>query len=142
MLKKGKPQQNLLPGTDQQADCQSSEGNSNEIISAPAAEETDQDHDHDISWHEIDLAGGDRSGTIASWIPQRAGWSIFLERVALAVEKPANRLIGTAQLNPFYHTGTIATLLLIIVALPKAYYVVTEYMHIRSLWKPDEESHS
>ncbi len=41
----------------------------------------------------------------------------FLERVALAVERPANRLIGTAQLNPFYHTGTIATLLLIIVAL-------------------------
>ena len=32
--------------------------------------------------------------------------------------------------------------LLIIVALPKAYFVVTEYMHIRHLWSSDEENHS
>ena len=32
--------------------------------------------------------------------------------------------------------------LLIIVALPKAYFVITEYMHIRYLFNPDEESHS
>lgn len=29
--------------------------------------------------------------------------------------------------------------LLIIVAFPKAYFVVTEYMHIRKLWQPEEE---
>lgn len=29
--------------------------------------------------------------------------------------------------------------LLIIVALPKAYFVVTEYMHIRKLWQSEEE---
>ena len=32
--------------------------------------------------------------------------------------------------------------LLIIVALPKAYFVITEYMHIRYLFNSDEESHS
>ena len=31
--------------------------------------------------------------------------------------------------------------LLIIVAFPKAYFVVTEYMHIRKLWMSDEEEH-
>jgi formate hydrogenlyase subunit 6/NADH:ubiquinone oxidoreductase subunit I len=119
MLKKGKPQQNLLPGADPQADCQSPEGAPSEFIPLSPAEETlwDDDHDHDLSWHEIDIDGYEQRETIASWIPQRAAWSIFMERIALAVEKPANRLIGTAQLNPFYHTGTIATLLLIIVAL-------------------------
>jgi formate hydrogenlyase subunit 6/NADH:ubiquinone oxidoreductase subunit I len=121
MLKKGKPQQNLLPDTDPQTDCQSPENASNDFVSLSEAEEMaqddDHDHDHDLSWHEVYLEENEKPVTIASWIPQRARWSIFLERIALVVEKPANRLIGTAQLNPFYHTGTIATLLLIIVAL-------------------------
>jgi formate hydrogenlyase subunit 6/NADH:ubiquinone oxidoreductase subunit I len=121
MLKKGKPQQNLLPDTDPQTDCQSPENASNDFVSLSEAEEMaqddDRDHDHDLSWHEVYLEENEKPVTIASWIPQRARWSIFLERIALVVEKPANRLIGTAQLNPFYHTGTIATLLLIIVAL-------------------------
>ncbi len=31
--------------------------------------------------------------------------------------------------------------LLIIVALPKAYFVISDYMHIRSLWSADEDGH-
>ena len=31
--------------------------------------------------------------------------------------------------------------LLIIVALPKAFFVVTEYMHVRKLFQPEEETH-
>ena len=29
--------------------------------------------------------------------------------------------------------------LLLIVALPKAYFVITEYMHIHNLWQPETE---
>lgn len=119
MLKKGKPTPNVLPGADPQTDCQTPDG---EIDEPSAVLEVDpggahDDHEHDVTWRDVGDAGGESVQTIAGWIPQRAGWTIFLERVALAVERPANRLIGTAQLNPFYHTGTIATLLLIIVAL-------------------------
>ncbi len=39
----------------------------------------------------------------------------------MAIERPANRLIGSTQLNPFYHTGTIAVLLLIIVGVTGFY---------------------
>jgi hypothetical protein len=122
MLKKGKPQQNLLPGADPQADCQTPEESIKESepvseLEEPVQDQQHDDHDHDVSWRDVGGGSGERPTSIAGWIPQRAGWTILLERVALAVEKPANRLIGTAQLNPFYHTGTIATLLLIIVAL-------------------------
>ena len=125
MLKKWKPQQELLDGADPHSDCQSLEGSPSESIPFPdlidlAGDQLldDQtDHEHDVSWHDLGEVDADRPSTIAAWIPQRARWSIFLERIALAVEKPANRLIGTSQLNPFYHTGTIATLLLAVVAV-------------------------
>lgn len=119
MLKNGKPTPNILPGADPQTDCQTPE---EEIVESAAAQEAvrgeaHNDHEHDVTWRDVGEAGEKSTQTIAGWNPQRAGWTIFLERVALAIERPANRLIGTAQLNPFYHTGTIATLLLIIVAL-------------------------
>ncbi len=71
----------------------------------------------------------DSSSSISqAWTPNRAGWLRFLERIALFIERPANRLIGTAQLNPFYHTGTIATLLLIIIGLTGFYlYLFFKY---------------
>lgn len=53
--------------------------------------------------------------------PQRARWSRKLERLALAVERPLNRLIGSTQLNPFYHTGPIAVFLLLVVAVTGFY---------------------
>lgn len=51
------------------------------------------------------------------WHRPRSRWARGLERLALAVERPLNRIIGATQLNPFYHTGTIAVFLLVVVAL-------------------------
>lgn len=56
-----------------------------------------------------------------SWLPVRSRWALALERLALLIERPANRLIGNAQLNPFYHTGKIAVLLLALVAVTGFY---------------------
>jgi len=55
------------------------------------------------------------------WQAPQSGWARALERMALAVEKPVNRLIRSRQLNPFYHTGTIAVFLLIIIGLTGVY---------------------
>lgn len=125
MLKKGKPHPNVLPGANLESDCQTSEsdvpGTQTNVEADPDLKLQDKsdldDHDHDYTWQDLASPDTTKPQTISDWIPQRGGWSIFLERIALAIERPANRLIGTAQLNPFYHTGTIATLLLIIVAL-------------------------
>lgn len=51
------------------------------------------------------------------WHTPRSRWARGLERLALGVERPLNRIIGATQLNPFYHTGTIAVFLLIVVAV-------------------------
>ena len=122
MLKKGKPQPNLLADVDPELDCQVSEETTAEPGSAQEPQDNSQDHDddghaHNVTWRDVGEGQEESPYTIEGWIPDRAGLTIFLERIALAVERPANRLIGTAQLNPFYHTGTIATLLLIVVAL-------------------------
>ena len=47
----------------------------------------------------------------------RSLWAIILERISLAVERPVNRLIGSQQLNPFYHTGTISVFLMGVIAV-------------------------
>ncbi|MFN8496398.1 MAG: hydrogenase iron-sulfur subunit [Anaerolineae bacterium] len=60
-------------------------------------------------------------GNTQVWTPQRSRVLRVLERAALAVETPVNRLIGAQTLNPFYHTGTIAVWLWIIVAVTGFY---------------------
>jgi len=45
----------------------------------------------------------------------------WVERLALAVKEPLARTIGSAQLNPLYHSDTIAFFLLIVVALTGVY---------------------
>lgn len=58
----------------------------------------------------------------------RPRWSRQLERIALTVERPVNRLIGNKQLNPFYHTGSISIFLLIMVGLTGVYiYLFYQY---------------
>lgn len=44
-----------------------------------------------------------------------------LERISLAVETPVNRIVGEAQFNPLYHTGTITVFLLIIILVTGVY---------------------
>ncbi|MCA9922058.1 MAG: hydrogenase iron-sulfur subunit [Anaerolineales bacterium] len=58
---------------------------------------------------------------IESWVHIRGRWAHTLERVALFVERPFARITGTTQLNPFYHTGMIASFLAIVVGLTGFY---------------------
>jgi ferredoxin/coenzyme F420-reducing hydrogenase delta subunit len=44
-----------------------------------------------------------------------------LERVSLALEAPVNRIVGEAQFNPLYHTGTITVFLLIVILVTGVY---------------------
>ncbi|MCA9933725.1 MAG: hydrogenase iron-sulfur subunit [Ardenticatenaceae bacterium] len=71
------------------------------------------------------LPGADRKLPVAdapdTWRTPHHRWAILLEKIALAFERPVNKLIGTSQLNPLYHTGTIATYLLVIVGLTGLY---------------------
>ena len=56
-----------------------------------------------------------------AWRMPQSNWANWLERIALFFEKPINRLTGTNQLNPLYHTGTIASFLLMVVGVTGIY---------------------
>ena len=56
-----------------------------------------------------------------AWHTPQSNWAYWLERIALFFEKPINRLTGTNQLNPLYHTGTIASFLLMVVGVTGVY---------------------
>ena len=60
--------------------------------------------------------------------PQQTKWEVnsqgplrWLEKLALLVEEPFNRLSGSLQLNIFYHTDSIAAFLWLIVAITGIY---------------------
>jgi quinol-cytochrome oxidoreductase complex cytochrome b subunit/Fe-S-cluster-containing hydrogenase component 2 len=118
---KGNPQ-NMLPGVNPESDCQEAEDSVTGTVSRHlAANGGDEEQEHDLNWGDMQADGNKPAASIETWAPARAGWLRFLERIALAVERPANRLIGSVQLNPFYHTGTITVLLLGIVGLTGFY---------------------
>ena len=52
---------------------------------------------------------------------RRSAWLRRLERLALVIERPFTRLGGAPALNPFYHTGTLAVFLWLVVALTGLY---------------------
>jgi ferredoxin len=115
-------QQNMLPDVNPETDCQELDDSVPGVIHRqPAASGGDEEHQHDLNWGDMMVDGKKPVASIETWAPARANWLRFLERIALAVERPANRLIGSIQLNPFYHTGTIAVLLLGIVGLTGFY---------------------
>ena len=103
----------LLPGADQESDCQPE-------IPAPEAVSNEDDHDdaheHDVTWDALEDGVAGTEETLLNWRKKQSGWAHTLERVALAVEKPVNKLIGNNRLNPLYHTGPIAIFLLMVVA--------------------------
>ncbi|MCB9007596.1 MAG: hydrogenase iron-sulfur subunit [Ardenticatenaceae bacterium] len=66
--------------------------------------------------------------SLSTWQRQPAGWAVLLERIALWLERPFNKFIGTPQLNPFYHTGTIAVLLTLVVGLT-GFYIFLFYKY-------------
>ncbi|GIK54415.1 MAG: hydrogenase iron-sulfur subunit [Chloroflexi bacterium] len=115
LLKSKDPE--LLPGADPDTDCQ--------IIPeppiAPAPDEDEDEHEHAVTWTAL----GDRDRSIQEglqgWRRRPSPWAVWLEKVALAVEKPVNHAIGNSRLNPFYHTGPIALFLLLVVGLTGFY---------------------
>ncbi len=44
-----------------------------------------------------------------------------LERVTIRAEQPVNKMVGSARLNPLYHTGTIAVFLFVVVFITGIY---------------------
>ena len=71
---------------------------------------------HEVTWDDIESSHSPTaSAEIRAWELEARPWAAFLERIALAVERPVNKLTGSHQLNPLYHTGTIAVFLLFIV---------------------------
>ena len=102
----------LLPGANQDEDCQP------ETVPVEVAPDEDHDeaHEHDVTWDELESGAAGSEQTLLDWRRKQSGWAHALERVALAVEKPVNKLIGNNRLNPFYHTGPIAIFLLMVVA--------------------------
>lgn len=118
MSKRKSREPELLPGADVESDCQPV------VVPEDVVEDDhDDDHEHLVRWDGL----ADSDPTAVSpppplpWLNGRSRWAQRLERLALAVEAPINRLTGTTQLNPFYHTGTIAVFLLVLVGLTGVY---------------------
>lgn len=88
-----------------------------ELKTPPPTTPTKKRH-HEITWNDIESANSPTAeAEIRGWELEARPWAVFLERIALAIERPANKIIGSNQLNPLYHTGTIATFLLFIVGV-------------------------
>lgn len=116
-------QQQMLPGAKSESSYQSQSG----IISSNE-EQGEEEHQPDKMWSGLEGVTAVAEEDPTNWIPVRAAWSKSLEKIALAIESPVNKLTATTQLNPFYHTGTIAVFLMIVVALTGFYlYLFFQY---------------
>lgn len=75
-----------------------------------------------ITWLDVSAPEDDKltSDVLGRWRPRRAGWSVALERIALWFERPVSRITGY-ELNPLYHTGTLAIFLLLLVGVTGFY---------------------
>ncbi|MFO7680694.1 MAG: cytochrome b N-terminal domain-containing protein, partial [Chloroflexota bacterium] len=131
-LSKRKEEPEVLPGADAESDCQVPDVavnreqftvNSDVPSEMGEMSEEDDEYEHDVTWGDVGGVMGDGKTAVSpdSWRQPQAGWAGWLENIALAVEKPVNRLVGNLQLNPLYHTGTIAFFLLLVVGLTGIY---------------------
>jgi len=113
----------VLPGADLEEDCQTAtpEIVLPEKLDAAFHDGEDDDHEHDVTWDGLKIGQVSIGNGIESWMPARSRWAHVLERAALFVERPFARITGTTQLNPFYHTGMIASFLAIVVGLTGIY---------------------
>lgn len=118
-----KKEPELLPGAVLAEDCQTATP-----FDAAEEDDHDDDHAHDVTWTAVSRGSGLGTDALAGWQRQPAPWAVWLERLALWLERPFNKLIGTPQLNPFYHTGTIAVLLTLIVGLT-GFYIFLFYKY-------------
>lgn len=95
--------------------------NSNVAIDHTEGEDDEEETPQHVTWLNVPTPrrAGD-PGLLSSWQPLRGRWSILLEKVALLIEQPINKITST-QYNPLYYTGTIAFFLLVIVGLTGLY---------------------
>jgi len=102
----------LLPGADQDEDCQP------ELLQIEQSLEDDHDeaHEHEVTWDELESGETGTNQSIQNWRRKQSRWAYALECIALAIEKPINSVIGNNRLNPLYHTGPIAIFLLMVIA--------------------------
>jgi len=71
-----------------------------------------------MTWRKLPDVSDPKPTQPIDWETRNYGGRRFLrwlEWVALRIERPINKLIGVLDLNPFYHTGTIAFFLLMVV---------------------------
>ncbi|MDM8532313.1 hydrogenase iron-sulfur subunit [Anaerolineales bacterium HSG25] len=71
-----------------------------------------------MTWRKLPDTSPAETMSPVDWETRNHGGRPFLrwlERLALVIERPINRLVGVVDLNPFYHTGTIAFFLLMVV---------------------------
>lgn len=113
ILKQNEPE--LMPGADPETDCRPA------IPSVAGEADPPDQEEHEVTWHTLRGVPGSSAVGLDAWQIRRSRWAHALERGSLAVERPVNRLLGAAQLNPFYHTGTIAVFLLLVVGLTGVY---------------------
>ncbi len=108
----------LLPGANLDEDCKTAVS----IPPATTEDHDEDDHHHRVTWYELDdELYGQLDSDLQSWQLEPRKWAVWLEKIALAFEKPVNKLTGSTQLNPLYHTGTIATFLLGVVGFTGFY---------------------
>ena len=112
----------VLPGANLDQGCQTPPQESQPTNDGPDSQRTDSsgEAEHPVTWDGIQSHEKPTAG-IETWRTSKSQWATFLEWIALTAEKPINRFTGIPQLNPLYHTGTIATFLLIIVGITGLY---------------------
>jgi hypothetical protein len=117
LRKKEEPE--VLPGAVLEEDCQTVAAA--EIINVDDDDpDDDHEHEHDVTWTAV-AHNPEAGDLLAGWQRKPAPWAVWLERMTLWLERPFNTLTATRQLNPFYHTGTIAVLLTLVVGLTGFY---------------------
>ena len=126
MPKLNRKEPELLPGAVLEEDCQTVTLAESAIIEHE--NDDDPDHEHDVTWTAVSQLSGADVDALAGWQRKPAPWAVWLEWLALAVERPFTKLIGTPQLNPFYHTGTIATFLTLVVGFT-GFYIFLFYKY-------------
>ena len=73
----------LLPGADQDEDCQPKALQ----IENPLEDDHDEAHEHGVTWDELESGAAGTDQSLQNWRRKQSGWAHALERVALAVEK-------------------------------------------------------
>lgn len=91
------------------------------------APHVDDAHEHGAKQTAVS-DNGQAEDVLTNWQRKPAPWAVWLERITLWLERPFNNLIGTPQLNPFYHTGTIAVLLTLVVGIT-GFYIFLFYKY-------------